>query len=404
MGAHVGVGRVHRDGHKPLRLAAWDPLAAGVMADPYPAYAALRAAGPVCRVGPASWGVTHHREVFALLRDPRLANVLPVADPQLGGAESALQRLLPARTPEEHRDLHEAVVGTMGGPAAFGRRDRLVALVDELLSPAMDNRSIDAVADVAYPVAATMACELIGLPADTVSALWPRVGDLGRAFTPFLSEGQRGAADTALQWLRSRVEDQLDQPADDDGLLSRARRLPGLDRADLVANLAFIFFTAFETTMDMLATGCLCLSQDMEAQSTLRYRPELIPRAVEEFVRWDSPIQYTARLALETIHLDGHTIRPHRPVFLLLGCANHDERVFRSPDHLDVMRRPNPHVAFGGGVRGCVGAALARLEGHVVFRRLLETFTTVSLADEPIRHPSVLFRRYRSIPLALTVG
>ncbi len=190
----------------------------------------------------------------------------------------------------------------------------------------------------------------------------------------------------------------------DDRLPSRADRLPGRDRPDLVANLAFLFFTAFETTVDILATSCLCLAQDMGFQPTLGDHPGPITKVVEEFVRWLSPILYIARLALKTIQLDGHTIRPHRPVFQLLGCGNYDGRIFRAREGPDVTWRPNPHIAFGGGVRGRARAALARLGGQAVFRRLPRTFATVSVVDEAIRYASVMFRRYGSIPLALTLG
>jgi cytochrome P450 len=383
------------------RLATVDPLDPAVMADPYPVYAALRAAGPVCRVGPASWGVTRHREVAALLRDRRLANALPEADPQLATPDPTFRRLLPTRAPAEHRELVEVVARALGPAAARTRRDRLTALADELLAPARDTRTLDAVADLAYPLAATSACELIGLPAETVPELWPRIGDLARAFTPYLPDGERDRAEAALDWLRARVGAQLDH-AGAGGLLSGVRRLGGLDRPDIVDNIAFLYFTAFETTMNMVATGCLGLARDPAAQAGLRADPALIPHAVEEFVRWDSPIQYTARLAVEPVRLGEHTIRPGRPVFLLLGAANHDERVFGAPQELDVRRHPNPHVGFGGGVRGCVGAALARLEGAVVFGRLLRTFATVSLAAEPVRRPSALFRSHRALPLAVT--
>ncbi|MEV4200731.1 cytochrome P450 [Micromonospora globbae] len=390
--------------------ARMDPLSPEVVDDPYPTYARVRAAGPLCRFGPASWGVTRHRDVAALLRDRRLSNTFPEDDPQFRMArdlsQEVFRRIIPTRDPDDHSRLHQQMVRAFSPGVARRTAARIGALVDELLTPALDTGRLDAVADLAFPVAATVVCELIGLPAARTRAeVWPRSAALGRAFTPFLPETDRAAVD-ALVWLRGYVRDLLDghRPDPDGDLLDRMLAVadPAEGVEEVVDNIVFLCFTGYETTMNMVCTGSVALARNPDEWRRLRADPSLSGTAAEEFVRYDAPIQYTARLALEPIPVGDRVIRPGRSVFLLLGCANRDEDVFADPDRIDIGRRPNPHVGFGGGVRGCLGAALARVEGAVIFERLARRFATVDLAAAPVREPSALFRSYASIPLAVT--
>ncbi|MEV4385606.1 cytochrome P450 [Micromonospora sp. NPDC049580] len=391
--------------------ARMDPLAPEVVADPYPTYARMRAAGPLCRFGPASWGVTRHRDVAALLRDRRLSNTFPEDDPQFRMAQDlsreVFRRIIPTRDPDDHSRLHQQIVRAFSPGVARRTASRVGDLVDELLAPALDAGRLDAVADLAFPVAATVVCELIGLPAARTRAeVWPRSAALGRAFTPFLPEADRAAADEALAWLRGYVRDLLaDRHADPNGdLLDRMLAVadPAEGIEEVVDNIVFLCFTGYETTMNMVCTGSIALADRPEEWRRLRADPSLAATAAEEFVRFDAPIQYTARLALAPIPVGDRVIRPGRSVFLLLGCANHDEDVFADPARVDIGRHPNPHVGFGGGVRGCLGAALARIEGAVVFERLAHRLIDIDLAADPVREPSALFRSYASIPLAVT--
>ncbi|MFI5834169.1 cytochrome P450 [Micromonospora sp. NPDC051300] len=391
--------------------ARMDPLSPEVVADPYPTYARMRAAGPLCRFGPASWGVTRHRDVVALLRDRRLSNTFPEEDPQFRMApdlsRDVFRRIIPTRDPDDHSRLHQQMVRAFSPGVARRSAERIGTMVDELLAPACDTGRLDAVADLAFPVAASVVCELIGLPvARTRAEVWPRAAALGRAFTPFLPAADRPAADAALSWLRGYVRDVLAErrPDPDGDLLDRMLAVadPAEGVEEVVDNIVFLCFTGYETTMNMVCTGSVALARQPDEWRRLRADPSLAGTAAEEFVRFDAPIQYTARLALEPIPVGDRVIRPGRSVFLLLGCANHDEEVFADPGRVDVGRRPNPHVGFGGGVRGCLGAALARIEGAVIFDRLARRLAGVELAAPPEREPSALFRSYASIPLAVT--
>jgi cytochrome P450 len=399
----------------PVLPAKFDPLDPAVIDDPYPEYARLRAAGRLCRFGPASWGVTRHADVAALLRDRRLSNTFPDDNPQFRMADdvarNVFKRIMPTRGVDDHGRLHQHMVRAFSPGVARRTRDRVSDLVDHLLGPGLDARRLDAVADLAFPIAATVVFELMGLPAErTRTEVWPRAAALGRAFTPFLPEADRAAADGALTWFRDYVRDLLlaHEPDATGDLL--ARMLASTDPAmapeaaleEIIDNVAFLAFTGYETTMNMVCTGCVALTRWKDEWWRLRAEPNLSGTAAEEFVRLDAPIQYTARLAREPIRIGERTIRPGRSVFLLLGSANRDEEVFADPDRIDIGRSPNPHVGFGGGVRGCLGAALARVEGSAIFEKLATRVVDLDLAAPPVREPSALFRTYASIPLAVT--
>ncbi|HEV2371944.1 MAG TPA: cytochrome P450 [Streptosporangiaceae bacterium] len=392
-------------------LARFDALDPAVVADPYPSYARLRAAGRVCRVSPASLGITRHADVAALLRDPRLGNLFPDDDPQFQMADDlageVFRRIMPTRMADDHHRLHQVTVKTFSPRVARGMRERVSSLVDAALDRAFDTGFLDAVADLAFPVAAAVVCELIGIPAHARQEIWVRSAALGQAFTPFLPEGDRTEADEALAWLRGYVGRLLTEtPADASGTLL-ARLLAadaGTDLDEVIDNVVFLCFTGYETTMNMVATGCAALSACPQEWQRLRDDPGLAATAAEEFVRFDAPIQYTARFALEPIQVGERVIRAGRSVFLLLGCANHDEDVFSDPGRLDIGRSPNPHVGFGGGVRGCLGAALARVEGSAIFGQLATRVKGLEPAGPPVRLPSALFRPHRAIPLAVTAA
>lgn len=410
-------------GRRGRRLPVLDPLDPAVQADPYPTYQRLRAAGPLCRVAPASWGVTRHAHVAALLRDPRLANQLPDGDAQLrpatasdhddgddpaGAAATApvLERLMPAQPGGDHDLLHRAMARAFSPGTARGRGTRIAALVRDRLAAARDTGQLEVVGELAFPVTVTVVSELMGVPVEVGLSVLPGLSQLSEAFTPFLPSSSPGGPERALAELRATVAALLAErrrrPESD--LLTELLRLAAatsLTDADVVDNICFLLFTGFETTMNMIASGCVALCAFPDQQDLLRERPQLAARAVEEFLRWDPPIQYTARLATEPISLDGHLLRPGRPVFLLLGSANRDESVFRDPDRVDVTREPNPHVGFGGGVRGCIGVALARVEGAAVFTELHRAFASMEAVAAPQRHPNPLFRHHTRVPLSV---
>jgi cytochrome P450 len=197
--------------------------------------------------------------------------------------------------------------------------------------------------------------------------------------------------------VRELLADRRRRPGDD--VLSRlAGRLPD---DEIVDNAIFLLFAGFETAMYLVTSGLALLTRFPGQLARLKADRSLLPTAVEEIVRYDAPIQSMARMVREPISLGGRTVKPGRALLLLIGSANHDALVFPDPGTFDVGRRPNPHLAFGGGAHHCLGVALARLEGQVVLERLLTRFAEIEAAGPPVRrlHPNL--RGYASVPLTV---
>ncbi|GAA3734107.1 cytochrome P450 [Salinactinospora qingdaonensis] len=395
-------------------LPSFNPLDPVVLDDPYPTYADMRQRGRLCRVGPAAWGVTRHADVASLVRDPRLGSQFPEeyhrASAGDGPAGDFFGKIILYRDPPSHTRLRK-LIGKAFSPALVrSLRPDIAGLVDELLAPAREQGHFDAVTDLAFPLPVMVVCRLMGISPDERDEIRPRAVDLGKAFAAIVPDDARAEADAAVVWLRSYLSELLEQrrrsPGDD--LLSRMLAAEDggrtLSHEEIVDNAVFAFFAGFETTMNLIATGCAALLRFPDQMARLRADRGLTATAVEEFLRFDAPIQGTARLVHEPIDIDGHTLRAGRVVVLLLGSANHDEAVFADPDRLDIGRSPNPHLSFGGGAHLCMGAALARVEGEVVFNRLLDLFSEVEAAGPARRREKTTFRAYESVPVAVATA
>jgi cytochrome P450 len=389
----------------------FDPLDPAVRADPYPAYARLREAGRLCRGGPGQWVVTRHADVAALLTDPRLGNRFPEEYHRLsagcGPAAEFLARIVLHRDRPEHSRLRRLIGGAFSPRLLGGLRGRIRQLADVLLDPAVETGLLDAVDDLAFPLPGLVVCELLGIPAHDRRAIPARASALGRVFATVVDDRGRAVADEAVVWLREYLARLLDdrkrRPTGD--LLSRMAAVERggdrLSRDEIVDNAAFLLFAGFETTASLIGTGCAALLDHPGELARLRADRSLIPLAVEEFLRYDAPIQSRLRVVLDPIDVGGRTVKPGRLLLLLLGSANRDERRFARPEELDVGRHPNPHVSFGGGVHFCAGAALARMEGAIVFDRLLERFSRLEPAGEPVRDVGRAFRAFSHVPIAV---
>ncbi|HEU4421193.1 MAG TPA: cytochrome P450, partial [Pilimelia sp.] len=375
----------------PPRFDALDPA---VIEDPYPTYARLREAGPLCRFGPGGWGVTRYADVVALQRDPRLGSEFPEDYHDMsvgpGPASAFFQRIMLYRDPPEHLRLRR-LMGKAFSPATVRRlRGHIEFLADQLLDPVLERGRMDVTTDLAYPLPVLVICRMMGIPPQARDDVRQRAMDLGRAFTAIVPPEGRAAAHEAVDWLRGYLGELLEErrrhPSDDllTALLSAEEEGDTLTHDEIVDNTVFAFFAGFETTVHLITTGFAALLRFPDEARRLYADPSLVPTAVEEFLRYDAPIQGTARLVREPIEIGGRTIRPGRVVVLMIGSANHDEREFTDPDRLDVGRSPNPHLTFGGGSHLCLGAFLARMEGEVLFDRVVRRLGAIEADGEPV--------------------
>lgn len=387
-------------------------------ADPYQVYRRLREYGPVCRGGPGQWVFARHAEVSALLRDPRLGREYPERYQALsvgeGPANDYLRRIVINRDGDAHTRLRRLLTKSLPPGAVRALARPIGALVDRILDGLADRGEWDLVTDLAVPVPMAVMSELLGIPvADRAEiATWSTA--LAQTFAVFVPDDKRRDAHEAVVRLRDYFAELLRErrrrPGED--LLSRMvtavrEDTEPLTDEEIVDNALFVYYAGFETTTNAIATGGRVLTTQPGAQRRLRAEPGAAGTAIEEFMRYDAPIPTTSRLALEPIEIAGHTVRRGRVVVLLLASANRDESVFEHPDRIDLTRSPNPHVSFGGGVHLCLGAALARVEGAVVFERLVARFSRLDAAGPSRWNPSgggfrFPYWAYESIPVAAT--
>lgn len=375
--------------------------------DPYPAYAQMRAQGDVIRGEFGQWLVVRHDVVSALLRDPRLASHFPASFIRMtlgdGPASTFPQRIALTIDPPTHTAIRRFLGPALGTPVIRAMEPSVRALVHQMLAPAVHTGQLDLAQELAIPLPVTVVCRLIGVPDHDRDEVVPRVIELARVFDAAnLVPGELEIVDKAVSWLRDYVGAQLREARPDPAgnLAQRYAASPTIDLAEIVDNLLFLFHAGFETTMGLISNGCAALLAHPAQLARLRREPSLVSAAVDEFLRFDSPIQNAIRVAREPIEIGGHKIRPGRSVMLILGAANRDPAVFERPDELDLARTINPHVGFGGGLHHCLGTALARLMGEIVFHALATRFTSIEHNGAAVRRRHGSLRSFERLPLA----
>ena len=361
--------------------------------DPYPFYARLLREAPVHFSEPwNSWVVTRYADVNACLRDTRLsANRTGVFSQAQGMPEEVLQKLAPMgrnmaswllfHDAPSHARLRSLINKAFTPRMAELMRPRIRALVEELLDAARGRGRMDAISELANPLPILVIGELLGLPREDRhrlkhwSSLLAALIGTGR---PTLAEVEGGL--TAIleleAYFRPLLARRRAQPGDDlvSALVRAEEQGNLLTEQEVLSTCTLVLFAGHETTTNLLGNGLLALLRHPEQWELLRGAPELLPEAVEELLRYDSPVQFTNRVAAVDLEFAGHTLRQGQRVMLMLAAANRDPSQFPEPDRLDVRRKELRHQSFGMGPHYCVGAALARLEAQEAFAALMRRF------------------------------
>jgi cytochrome P450 len=389
-------------------------------ANPYPFYARLRAEAPVWRTTlpdkRVAWLVTRYEDVAGVLRDDTFAkDRLNAMDPEqlrktpwVPGFLKPLERNMLDLDDPDHARLR-ALVSKAFTPRLIERlRGRIETLSEELLDVMEHKGGAELVGDYALPIPATVIAELLGVPAEDRRKFHRWSGKLvsvssGRDMLRALP-----AALAFTRYLRKIIERRRAEPGDD--LLTalvRAEEAGDKLSEDEVLAMAFLLLVAgHETTVNLIASGALALLEHHEQAEALSSDPSLTKPAVEELLRYTSPVELaTERYAREDVEIARTTIPRGELVLAVLGSANHDEREFEDPDVLNLTRNPNRHLAFGrGGVHHCLGAPLARMEGQIAISALLRRFphARLAVAPETLRWRRGLFLRgLHMLPLVL---
>ena len=396
------------------------------LADPYPIYAVLRATQPVLRMplpGTDAGGcvLTRHEDVQCVLRDQRFSvdrrrsefvrknrGALPPALAQaLLGEQGGLRSMLIIDPPDHTRV--RALVNKAFTPRHVARlRGHIQAIADELLAAVEARGRMDVMADLATQLPAIVIAKLLGVPAEDRLRFkaWSNdlVSLLGTADPAGAVERFERGLHSLLSYLRDVITQQRREPRDDliSGMIAAQEERDALTDAELLATSNLLLVAGHETTTNLIGNGLLALLRHPEELARLRADPGLVPTAVEEMLRWDSPVQATVRVTTEAVEVGGQTIPEGALVIAMIGAANRDPAVFPDPERFDVARADNRHLSFGFGPHFCLGAPLARLEGEVVFRTLLERYPRLRLEREDVRYrPNFALRGLLALPVAL---
>ena len=376
-----------------------DLLTPVYLADPYPSYTALRATTPVFfsqRLN--AWVLTRYQDVHRALKDSRLVSSRRVSSyakqlstelrPQLQPLFDQFDTWIGNMDPPDHTRLRRLVNAAFTTPMVQAMRGEIERLIEELFATIDSDQTIDFVHDFAYPLPAIVIGRMLGVPREAGQQLigW------SNALTAYSGTGQ---ADSQIAQAASQAATDLSALFDE---LARERRAAPrndllsqlvqvedqgnrLSHRELLGMCGFLMVAGHETTMALLANGLLALLRHPTQLQRLRENPAEIPSAVEELLRYDSPIQHQTRSAAETLEIGGQRIRAGDRVMPFLGAANRDPDQFARPDDLDLRRSPNPHLAFGLGPHYCLGAPLARLEAELAFGALLRRWKKIELVD-----------------------
>ncbi|HWJ83126.1 MAG TPA: cytochrome P450 [Nocardioides sp.] len=396
----------------------FDPFAPGYTDDPYPEYARLRAAGPVHEHPLGFWVVSHHEHVSALLRGS-----LSVEERNVGGALADLNAEMYGereersgglsmldRDPPVHTRLRKLVSKAFTPRSIAALEPEIEQLVDQLLDGM--SGSVDLVESLAFPLPFAVISQMMGLPDSADHARMRELtGTLVRSLEPVVDPEVAArimAADTELSGIATELIDwKRAHPGDDlmTALIQAEDDGDVLDDDELVAQVVLLYVAGHETTVNLIANGVLALLGHPDQLELLRSRPDLAGNAVEELLRFDSPVQFSRRITLAPYDVDGTTIPEGSFVMAALGSANRDQHHW-GPDadelHLD-RADARAHLSFGAGVHHCLGAALARLEGRIALQRLAERFPGIALDGDVAWNGRINLRGPERLPVTTGV-
>lgn len=381
---------------------AFNPFEPGFFDDPYAQYALLRERDPVhaTPIGPVA--LFRYEDVFTLLRNPTLsvdersAEPFPVPDDiaaLVEGREDFGQLTMLNRDPPDHDRLRRLVSRVFTPRRIEQLRPRVTQLVDDALdAAAARGDEMDVVAQLAFPLPFQVISDMLGMP----EADGERMRDWSHTMTKMLDpivayddvEAALHASDSMLVHVRDAIAWKRREPADDllSALVAVADDATGeqLSEEELVAQVVLLYIAGHETTVNLVGNGTLALLRHPDQHARLRDDPSLDTNAIEELLRYDSPVQFSRRITTSDIEIAGVAVPARTFVMTCLGSANRDPAKWGpTADELDLGRDgASQHVSFGSGVHYCLGAALARLEGQLAIPRLVRRFPALSLLDE----------------------
>jgi len=396
----------------------FNPLDPEVRANPYPHYAELRAADPVHRSPFGLVVLTRYDDCAKVLRDARFsADVTSNASTdgiglfgnqdQTEARDEGFNESLLNLDPPKHTRVRGLAARAFTPKAIEAWRPRVVEMVDEILDTIAADGGCDLVSTLAFPLPFQVISELLGMPTDERDQLRAWSQAITLTLEPLITAEERQAATDAAEHMREFVEVVISErrkaPRENDllsALIAAEEEGERLSTNELVAMVLLLFVAGHETTVNLIGNGMLALLRHPAELRRLRESPGLITSAVEELLRYDGPVQRTARVASADATIGGRTIAKGDMVMPFIAAADRDPAQFPEPDRLDLSRSDNRHIAFGWGIHFCLGAPLARIEGQIAIDALVRRLPGLELAThEPEYRQSLTLRGLKTLPV-----
>ena len=384
---------------------AYNPVSEEVARDPYAVYRRLRDKDPVHRMRLVdAWVLTRYEDADAMLRDH-----------ERFGAENrrfydaGLTTLLDI-DPPDHTRLRALVSRAFTPRSVKSWHGRVQAIADRLLDAVADQDRFDLIAAFGYPLPVTVIAEMLGVPAEDMDRFEGWSNDIALVVEPVLTpaqvDGVQRAAEELFAYFETIVEARQREPREDivSALLAAEEEGDKLTREELLSTMLLILVAGNETTRNLIGNGMLALLRHPDQLQRLRDDPGLLEPAVDELLRYDSPVQLDGRVVREDLEMGGKRLRAGQKVIALLGAANRDPAAFENPEALDIAREAKSHLSFGRGIHYCLGASLALLEARIAFRGLLDRFPSIRLATEPQYRDGIVLRGVESLWIEVEQG
>ena len=389
----------------------FDPIRDGVPPDPYPLYDRLRRDDPVHRSSTGRWLLTRYEDCSSVLRHPDMSTAQRQATSDSDTAQllaAYLSTLMLFNDPPAHTRLR-SLVNKAFTPRMIERlHPRITALVNELLDVAAEAGNIDVISGLGRPLPVTVIAEMLGVPAEDQDSFRGWSEALARTVDPNMDEQTASRAGAAgiefMGYFAAMAEERRKNPQDDllSGLVAAEEEGDRLTADELVTNCILLLIAGHETTTNLIGNGTLALLRNPAELGRWRADPTLAKTAVEELLRYDSPVHLTARTAMRDVTVGGTQIKAGETLSVLLAAANRDPAEFTDPAVLDIGRTENRHLAFSSGPHFCLGAALARAEGQIALTALITRFPHIELTGGELEwNPTTTLRGVRALPLSL---
>ena len=394
----------------------FNPLSPEFIRDPYPHYERMRTADPMHLTPLGMFVASRHAEVSLVLRDKRFGKDYVERTKRRYGPKimeepvfRSMSHWMLQQDPPDHTRLRGLVVKAFTARRVEDMRPRIQRIVDQTLDRIAPQGHMDLIEDFAFRLPVTIICDMLGIPEEHREVFYASSRTGGRLLDPVpltKAEIEQGNAGNLMQqmYFQKLFELRRKNPGDDltTQLVQAEEDGSKLSNEELTANIILLFGAGHETTVNLIGNGLLALHRNPDQLALLKANPELISNAIEEFLRYDSSVQMTGRVALEDIDdLAGKKIPKGESVLCLLGSANRDPAVYPDrPDRLDITRPKIRPLSFGGGIHLCLGAQLARIEAEVAISTLLRRLPALRLdaAENPEWRPTFVLRGLKKLP------